>query len=58
MEELNSILENVFINFNGNYSIYANDFQGNVIEFNSKQKINAASCIKTYILVSLLKKCY
>lgn len=58
MEELKIMLQNVFVNFNGNYSIYANDFQGNVIEINSKQKINAASCIKIYILVSLLKKCY
>lgn len=58
MGELKSMLENVFVNFSGNYSIYANDFQGNIIELNSKQKINAASCIKIYILISLLKKCY
>ena len=58
MKELKLILENVFVNFNGNYSIYANDFHGNIVEFNSNQKTNAASCIKVYILVSLLKKCY
>lgn len=58
MKELENILKNEFINFNGEYSIYANDLNGNVININSSEKYNAASCIKVYILVSLLKKMY
>lgn len=58
MKELENILKNEFINFDGNYSIYANDLKGNIIKINSTEKYNAASCIKIYILVSLLRKTY
>lgn len=58
MEELENILKNEFINFDGNYSIYANDLKGNIIKINSDEKYNAASCIKIYILASLLRKTY
>lgn len=56
--ELEKILNNVFINFDGKYSIYANDFNGNVLKLNSSEKYNAASCIKVYILIAFLKKVY
>lgn len=56
--ELEKILNNVFINFDGKYSIYANDFNGNVLKLNSCEKYNAASCIKVYILLAFLKKVY
>lgn len=56
MSELEKIIRDVFVNFNGNYSIYANDLNGNVLEINSNDIYNAASCIKIYILVALFKK--
>lgn len=56
--ELEKILNNVFINFDGKYSIYANDFNGNILKLNSSEKYNAASCIKVYILLAFLKKVY
>lgn len=56
--ELEKILNDVFINFEGNYSIYANDLNGNILKINSSEKYNAASCIKVYILLSFLKKVY
>lgn len=56
--ELEKILNNVFINFDGKYSIYANDFNGNILKLNSSKKYNAASCIKVYILLAFLKKVY
>lgn len=30
--ELEKILNNVFINFDGKYAIYANDFNGNILK--------------------------
>ncbi len=56
--ELEQILKNEFINFNGNYAIYANDYHGNIISINEKEKFNAASCIKIFILVELFRQIY
>lgn len=54
--ELEQIIKNEFINFNGKVSVYANDLQGNVLEINSNEQYNAASCIKVFILVELFKQ--
>lgn len=56
--ELEQMLRNVFVNFNGNYAIYANDYNGNIISINEKEKFNAASCIKIFILVELFRQIY
>lgn len=56
MSQLEKIVKNELINFNGNISIYANDFKGNVIDINSNQEYNSASCIKVYILVELFRQ--
>lgn len=56
MSQLEKIVKNELINFNGNVSIYANDFKGNVIDINSNEEYNSASCIKVYILVELFRQ--
>lgn len=56
--ELEQMLRNEFVNFNGNYAIYANDYNGNIISINEKEKFNAASCIKIFILVELFRQVY
>lgn len=57
-DELEQIIKNEFINFNGNYSIYANDYNGNVITINENEIFNSASCIKIFILVELFRQVY
>lgn len=56
--ELEKIIKNELINFNGKASVYANDLKGNILEINSNEQYNAASCIKVFILVELFKQVY
>ena len=56
MSELEKIIKNELINFNGKVAIYANDFKGNIIDINSNEKYNSASCIKVFILVELFRQ--
>lgn len=43
-------------NFSGKLSLYANDFKGNVVELNSEEKFETASCIKVFIMAELFRK--
>lgn len=54
--ELEQIINNELINFNGKVSIYANDLKGNIVEINSNEIYNSASCIKVFILVELFRQ--
>lgn len=45
-------------NFSGKLSVYANDFHGNVLEINSEDKFESASCIKLFILAELYRRIY
>lgn len=56
MSDLEKIIKNEIINFTGKVSIYANDFKGNIIDINSNEKYNSASCIKVFILVELFRQ--
>lgn len=56
MSELEKIIKNELINFDGKVAVYANDFKGNIIEINSSEKYNSASCIKVFILVELFRQ--
>lgn len=56
--DLERMIKNEFINFNGKISLYANDFRGNILEINSIEEYNAASCIKVFILVELFRQVY
>ncbi len=58
MSDLEKIIRNELINFNGKISIYANDFKGNILDINSNEIFNSASCIKVYILVEFFKQVY
>ena len=44
--------------FSGDLSLYANDFKGNIIDINADEKFEAASTIKTYILIDLFRKVF
>lgn len=56
--ELEEIIKNELINFNGKVSIYANDLNGNILEINPNEEYNSASCIKVFILVELFRQVY
>lgn len=43
-------------NFSGQIALYANDFKGNIIEINSKEKFEAASTIKVFVLAELYRQ--
>lgn len=58
IKELEIILKNELINFNGKVAIYADDLNGNTISINSQEEQNPASCIKVFILIELMKQVY
>ncbi len=45
-------------NFSGMVGVYANDFKGNVVEVNSEEKFETASCIKVFVLAELYRQIY
>ena len=49
-------LQDLNVNFDGKIAIYYDDLKGNVIKINEKEKYNAASCIKIFILIELFNK--
>ncbi|MCI8548325.1 MAG: serine hydrolase [Bacilli bacterium] len=49
-------IKDSLINFNGKVAIYYDDLKGNIIKINEKEKYNAASCIKIFILVELFNQ--
>lgn len=53
---LESRLKAEVYSFSGKIGLYANDFKGNVIEINADEKFEAASTIKSYILVELYRQ--
>lgn len=50
------IIKDSLINFDGKVAIYYDDLKGNAIKINEKEKYNAASCIKVFILVELFNQ--
>lgn len=49
-------LQDLNVNFDGKIAIYYDDLKGNVIKINEKEKYNAASCIKIFILIELFNE--
>ncbi len=49
-------LQDLNVNFDGKIAIYYDDLKGNVIKINEKEKYNAASCIKIFILIELFNR--
>lgn len=50
------IIRNSIINFDGKVAVYYDDLKGNIVKINEKEKYNAASCIKIFILIELFKQ--
>lgn len=50
------IIRNSIINFDGKVAIYYDDLKGNTIKINEYEKYNSASCIKIYILIELFNQ--
>ena len=50
------LIKNEIINFDGKVAIYYDDLCGNIISINENEIYNAASCIKIYILIELFKQ--
>lgn len=49
-------LQDLNVNFDGKIAIYYDDLKGNIIKINEKEKYNAASCIKIFILIELFNR--
>lgn len=50
---IEKIIKDSIVNFDGKVALYYDDLKGNIIKFNEYEKYNAASCIKIFILVEL-----
>jgi len=50
------IIKEKLSNFDGKVAMYFDDLKGNVIKINEKEKYNAASCIKIFILIALFNE--
>lgn len=53
---IEKVIKDSLINFDGKVAIYYDDLKGNIIKINEKEKYNAASCIKIFILVELFNQ--
>lgn len=49
-------IKDSIVNFDGKVAVYYDDLNGNVLKLNDREKYNAASCIKIYILITLFKQ--
>lgn len=56
MDNIEKIIKNNLNNFEGKVAIYYDDLKGNVLKINEKDKYNAASCIKIFILIELFNQ--
>lgn len=54
--DIENIVRNSFDNFNGKVAVYYDDLKGNVLKINEKEKYNATSYIKIFILVELFNQ--
>ena len=55
---LEKIINNCTVNFEGKIAVYYDDLKGNVFEINENEEYNGASCIKIYILIELFNQLY
>lgn len=54
--DIEQIIKDSIVNFNGNIAIYYDDLKGNVIKINEHEQYNGASCIKIFILIELFNQ--
>ena len=53
---IETIIKNSLVNFDGKVAIYYDDLHGNILSINEKEIYNAASCIKIFILIELFNQ--
>ena len=54
--DIKRIIEEILVNFDGKVAIYYDDLKGNTLKINEREKYNAASCIKIFILIELFNQ--
>ena len=54
--KIENVIKDIIINFDGKVAVYYDDFKGTKIKINEKEKYNAASCIKIFILIELFNQ--
>lgn len=54
--DIEKIIKNSIVNFNGKIAMYYDDLKGNTIKINENEKYNSASCIKIFILIELFNQ--
>lgn len=53
---MEKVIKDTLVNFDGKVAVYYDDFNGNILKINEKEKYNSASCIKIFILVELFNQ--
>lgn len=53
---IEKVIRDSLINFEGKVAVCYDDLKGNIIKINEKEKYNAASCIKIFILIELFNQ--
>ena len=53
---IENIIKDSIVNFEGKVAVYYNDLKGTETKINEKEKYNAASCIKIFVLVELFNQ--
>ena len=56
MYNIENTIKDLLTNFHGKVAIYYDDLKGNILKINEKDKYNAASCIKIFILIELFNQ--
>lgn len=56
--ELEKLINNCIINFEGKIAVYYDDLKGNILGINENEQYNGASCIKIFILIELFNQIY
>lgn len=54
--DIENLIRNSIVNFYGEVAVYYDDLNGNILKINEKEKYNAASCIKIFILIELFNQ--
>ena len=54
--DIEKIIKNSIVNFNGEIAMYYDDLKGNTIKINENEKYNSASCVKIFILIELFNQ--
>jgi len=54
--DIENVIKDSIVNFDGKVAVYYNDLKGTEIKINEKEKYNAASCIKIFILIELFNQ--